>query len=94
MSCKGIVEIVVLTVGLNSGIIDKKIYGIFILMALVSTFVTTPMTMLAYPDKYRKEINKILEEKDVESDVTSIASLSISSSCGDNKLSTFRDLKE
>lgn len=93
MSCKGIVEIVVLTVGLNSGIIDKKIYGIFILMALVSTFVTTPMTMLAYPDKYRKEINKILEEKDVESDVTSIASLSISSSCGDNKLSTFRDLK-
>lgn len=93
MSCKGIVEIVVLTVGLNSGIINEKIYAIFILMALVSTFVTTPMTMVAYPDSYRKEINKILEDKDAESDVSSIASLSISSSCGQNKLSTFNDLK-
>lgn len=56
LSCKGIVEVVVLSVGLNSGIISQKIFGMFILMALVSTFVTTPLTMLCYPESYRKQI--------------------------------------
>ncbi|CAI4043637.1 hypothetical protein SKDZ_10G1200 [Saccharomyces kudriavzevii ZP591] len=60
MSCKGIVEIVVLTVGLNAGIISKKIFGMFVLMALVSTFVTTPLTLLVYPDSYRNEVRKSL----------------------------------
>lgn len=61
MSCKGIVEIVVLTVGLNAGIISHKIFGMFILMALVSTFVTTPLTQFVYPDSYRQEIKKQLQ---------------------------------
>ncbi|CAI4034330.1 hypothetical protein SMKI_10G1170 [Saccharomyces mikatae IFO 1815] len=60
MSCKGIVEIVVLTVGLNAGIISRKIFGMFVLMALVSTFVTTPLTQLVYPDSYRDEVRKSL----------------------------------
>lgn len=62
MSCKGIVEIVVLTVGLNAGIISKKIFAMFILMALVSTFITTPLTQMVYTDEYRKKINQILKE--------------------------------
>ncbi|KAL3232499.1 K(+)/H(+) antiporter 1 [Nakaseomyces bracarensis] len=61
MSCKGIVEIVVLTVGLNAGIISHKIFGMFILMALVSTFVTTPLTQLVYPDSYRQRLKTELE---------------------------------
>lgn len=94
MSCKGIVEIVVLTVGLNSGIINQKIYGIFILMALVSTFVTTPLTMIAYPDHYRKEINDIINKKDVESETSSIQSLStVPITASKNKLNTYKDLK-
>lgn len=92
MSCKGIVEIVVLTVGLNSGIITKKIYGIFILMALVSTFITTPMTMIAYPDSYRKEIKKVIDKKDTESEVSSIYSIPNISKAEDNNLNTFKDL--
>ncbi|CAI5130155.1 AVN_HP_G0106880.mRNA.1.CDS.1 [Saccharomyces cerevisiae] len=60
MSCKGIVEIVVLTVGLNAGIISRKIFGMFVLMALVSTFVTTPLTQLVYPDSYRDGVRKSL----------------------------------
>ncbi|CCK73531.1 Kha1p NDAI_0G05480 [Naumovozyma dairenensis CBS 421] len=68
MSCKGIVEIVVLTVGLNAGIISKKIFAIFILMALVSTFVTTPLTLLVYPDSYRQEINQYLQDKEDNKD--------------------------
>lgn len=64
MSCKGIVEIVVLTVGLNAGIISKKVFGMFVLMALVSTFVTTPLTQLVYPDSYREEVRKSLAKSE------------------------------
>lgn len=78
MSCKGIVEIVVLTIGLNAGIIEKKIYGMFILMALVSTFITTPLTQLVYPDSYRKNLksriiqkNMIKGKKDAQQDYDS-----------------------
>ena len=49
MSCKGIVEIVVLTVGLNAGIITQRVYSMFIVMTLVTTFLTTPLTLLVYP---------------------------------------------
>lgn len=62
MSCKGIVEIVVLTVGLNAGIISKKVFGMFVLMALVSTFVTTPLTQLVYPDSVSRGSSQILGE--------------------------------
>lgn len=63
MSCKGIVEIVVLTVGLNAQIIDKKVYAMFILMALVSTFITTPLTLLVYPESYRKKLQGYLNKE-------------------------------
>lgn len=65
MSCKGIVEIVVLTVGLNAGIIDQKVFGMFILMALVSTFITTPLTLFSYPDSYRNDLRIFLKKKDL-----------------------------
>lgn len=58
MSCKGIVEIVVLTTGLNAGIITKKVYAMFIFMALISTFITTPLTLWIFPDHYRNELKR------------------------------------
>ena len=96
MSCKGIVEIVVLTVGLNAEIISKKIFAMFILMALVSTFATTPLTQLAYTESYRKELNKTLNERDrekgnqenVEDNESSIEDEHFA-----NMLCTFEDLK-
>lgn len=66
LSCKGIVEIVVLTVGLNAGIISRKIFGMFILMALVSTFLTTPLTLLVYPESYRRDLRTRMN-KEIES---------------------------
>ncbi|WBW72046.1 plasma membrane potassium ion/proton antiporter Kha1 [Schizosaccharomyces osmophilus] len=44
MSCKGLVELIVLNIGLSSGILDEKIFTMFVVMAVVTTFVTTPMT--------------------------------------------------
>lgn len=63
MSCKGIVEIVVLQTGLKAGIVSKKIFAMFILMALISTFLTTPLTLLVYPESYRESVQRKLNEK-------------------------------
>jgi len=61
MSCKGIVEIVVLTVGLNAEIITQRVYSMFIVMTLVTTFLTTPLTLLVYPVEYRLRVEKFLK---------------------------------
>lgn len=58
MSCKGIVEIVVLNVGLNANIISSKVYSMFVVMTLVTTFLTTPLTLWVYPVSYREKLAK------------------------------------
>lgn len=63
MSCKGIVEIVVLSTGLNAGIISEKVYAMFIFMALISTFITTPLTVWILPESYRDKVEDILSEQ-------------------------------
>ncbi|CAN3359439.1 K(+)/H(+) antiporter 1 [Diutina catenulata] len=61
MSCKGIVEIVVLNIGLQAGIISQKVYSIFIVMALITTFLTTPLSLYFYPVSYREKRDKFLK---------------------------------
>ncbi|CCE64599.1 hypothetical protein TPHA_0I00930 [Tetrapisispora phaffii CBS 4417] len=101
MSCKGIVEIVVLTVGLNAGIITKKIFGMFILMALVSTFVTTPLTQLIYTDEYRVLVRKRIsqqklqdEKMDSEIPIIEVDTLSDSETDEFLKLKSFENIKD
>ncbi|KAG7192024.1 K(+)/H(+) antiporter [Scheffersomyces spartinae] len=60
MSCKGIVEIVVLQVGLNAKILNQKTFSMFILMAIITTFLTTPLTKLVYTESYRQYVNQQL----------------------------------
>lgn len=52
MSCKGLVELIVLNVGLEAGIIDEKLFSMLVLVAVVLTFITTPGTLWIYPYKY------------------------------------------
>lgn len=94
LSCKGIVEIVVLTVGLNAGIITRKIFGMFVLMALVSTFVTTPLTMLVFPESYRNQIRSIShnENHTIEKVSEEVLSTEEEESVV-TKLSSFSDVK-
>lgn len=56
MSCKGTVEIVVLTIGLSSHILTEKVFAMFIIMTLVTTVLTTPLTILLYPEWYRLKV--------------------------------------
>ncbi|KAG5648714.1 hypothetical protein DXG03_000061 [Asterophora parasitica] len=53
MSCKGLVELIVLNIGLQAGILDTRTFSMFVVHALVLTFITTPLTLLFYPPKYR-----------------------------------------
>jgi hypothetical protein len=48
-----LVELIVLNVGLSAGILDTRTFSMFVLHALVLTFITTPLTLIFYPAKYR-----------------------------------------
>lgn len=60
MLCKGIVEIVVLSTGLRAGIISARVFSMFIVMTLITTFLTTPLTLWLYPEWYRVKVQRFL----------------------------------
>jgi hypothetical protein len=68
MNAKGLVELIVLNIGLQEGIIDQRIFSIFVIMALFTTFITVPLVAFVYPFKYYlnhdKSENKSIKEKD------------------------------
>lgn len=49
MNTRGLVELVILTVGLQFGVINDKVFAIMVVMALVTTFITTPLLHWVYP---------------------------------------------
>lgn len=53
MSCKGLVELIVLNIGLSAGILNTQTFSMFVLMAVVLTLVTTPLTLWIYPEQHR-----------------------------------------
>ncbi|KIJ57015.1 hypothetical protein M422DRAFT_198385 [Sphaerobolus stellatus SS14] len=53
MSCKGLVELIVLNVGLQAGILSTRLFSMFVVHALFLTILTTPLTLWCYPAKYR-----------------------------------------
>lgn len=46
---------IVLNIGLQAGILDTRTFSMFVVHALILTFMTTPLTLLFYPPKYRFE---------------------------------------
>ncbi|KAL8641990.1 MAG: hypothetical protein Q9226_008560, partial [Calogaya cf. arnoldii] len=56
MSCKGLVELIVLNIGLQAKILSTRTFTIFVVMALVTTFATTPLTTAFYPPWYQKKL--------------------------------------
>lgn len=43
VNARGLVELVVLSVGLDAGLVDARLYAVFVVMALVTTFATGPL---------------------------------------------------
>ncbi|KAG6917304.1 hypothetical protein DXG01_003145 [Tephrocybe rancida] len=56
MSCKGLVELIVLNVGLSAGILTPQVFSMFVLEALTLTFMTTPLVTRFYPPHVRKRV--------------------------------------
>ncbi|CAH7668764.1 Sodium/hydrogen exchanger family-domain-containing protein [Phakopsora pachyrhizi] len=53
MACKGLVELIVLNIGLSAGVLNSSVFAMFVLMAVVTTFITTPLCLAFYPESYR-----------------------------------------
>ncbi|KAG2130618.1 Sodium/hydrogen exchanger family-domain-containing protein [Suillus bovinus] len=53
MSCKGLVELIVLNIGLSAGILSQRVFSMFVLEALTLTFMTTPLVTALYPPERR-----------------------------------------
>ncbi|KAK3504136.1 Sodium/hydrogen exchanger family-domain-containing protein [Neurospora crassa] len=58
MSCKGLVELIVLNIGLQAKILSQRTFTIFVVMALVTTVATTPLTKTLYPPWYQRKVER------------------------------------
>jgi Kef-type K+ transport system membrane component KefB len=50
MNTRGLVELVILNIGLDLGILSPALFSIMVLMALVTTLMTTPLLNLIHPE--------------------------------------------
>ncbi|KAG2031748.1 Sodium/hydrogen exchanger family-domain-containing protein [Suillus americanus] len=53
MCCKGPVELIVLNIGLSTGILTQRVFSMFVLEALILTFIATPLVSILYPPERR-----------------------------------------
>lgn len=50
MNTRGLMELVVLNVGLDMGVISPRLFAMMVIMALVTTWITSPILRRLYPD--------------------------------------------
>ena len=55
MNTRGLVELVVLNVGLDIGVLSPTLFAMMVLMALVTTFMTSPLLEIIYPARLIRE---------------------------------------
>ncbi|MCW2883270.1 MAG: Kef-type transport system rane component-like protein [Streptosporangiaceae bacterium] len=51
INTRGLTEIVILTVGLQKGVLDNELFSLMVVMALVTTAMTGPLLRWIYPDR-------------------------------------------
>jgi len=49
MNTRGMVELVALNIGLDLGVISPLVFTLLVLMAIITTFMATPILELFYP---------------------------------------------
>lgn len=52
-----LVELIVLNIGLQAGILDTRTFSMFVVHAIILTFITTPLVLLFYPPRYRVHLD-------------------------------------
>jgi Kef-type K+ transport system membrane component KefB len=53
MNTRGLMELIVLNVGMDLGVITPTVFTMLVIMALVTTIGTTPILRWVYPDRER-----------------------------------------
>ncbi len=55
MNTRGLMELVILNIGLDIGVISPAVFAMMVMMALVTTFMTSPLLELVYPARLIRE---------------------------------------
>ncbi|KAI3985508.1 hypothetical protein MKX01_033822 [Papaver californicum] len=58
MNSKGLVELIVLNIGKDKKVLNDQTFAIMVLMALFTTFITTPIVIIIYKPSKRKSLSK------------------------------------
>ena len=56
MNTRGLMELIVLNIGLDLGVITPTLFAMLVLMALVTTLATTPLLSVLEPRVYRRPL--------------------------------------
>lgn len=59
-----LLELIVINLGLQAGILTPKLFAMFVVHAVVLTFFITPVTALIYPEKYHKHAGTLPSTRD------------------------------
>jgi Kef-type K+ transport system membrane component KefB len=57
MNTRGLVELIVLNIGLDLGVITPRLFTMLVIMALVTTMATSPILMALLKARPWKELN-------------------------------------
>lgn len=63
MNTRGLVELIVLNLGVSSGILNTKTFSVMVIMCLFTTFLTCPVVEAIYPKRMRVRIADEGEDK-------------------------------
>jgi len=55
MNTRGLMELVVLNIGLDIGAISSSMFTMMVLMAILTTFMATPILEAIYPESMRSQ---------------------------------------
>ena len=74
MNTRGLTELIVLNIGLSLGVISPLLFTMLVIMALVTTFMTSPLLEWTYPKRLIK-LDLVEPEPQPESDAEPVASV-------------------
>ena len=67
MNTRGLTELIILNIGLDLGVIPPALFAMLVIMALVTTFMTTPLLSLAYGhDELERMVREETDEDEEE----------------------------
>jgi len=59
MNTRGLMELVILNIGLEIGVVSPALFAMMVLMALTTTFMTTPLLDRVYPETFRERARQM-----------------------------------